>query len=99
MLSYDLPILKYGRGHDGKRIKGQFVVEKSIASMIAQAILRVSAEEGWSEESVRPILERGIRLEWSKKEEFGDLSTPFAMGLSKELGKPPRAIDVGFGLG
>lgn len=68
------------------------MVEKSIASMIAQAILRVSAEEGWSEESVRPILERGIRLEWSKKEEFGDLSTPFAMGLSKELGKPPRAI-------
>ena len=66
--------------------------EKRLAGLIVRAVKSVAAEEGWSQEILKPVLDRGLRLEWPKKEEFGDLSTPFVLGLSKGLGKPPRVL-------
>jgi len=68
------------------------VFENRLSGLIVRAVQRAGTDEGWSEEILKPVLDRGIRLEWPKKEEFGDLSTPLAMGLSKSLGKPPRTI-------
>lgn len=48
--------------------------------------------ESWPGDVLERALLRGVRLEWPKKEEFGDLSTPLAMSLAKELGKPPRTV-------
>ena len=66
--------------------------EKRVSGLFVRAVLKAGANEGWSEEVLKAVLDRGIRLEWPKKAEFGDLSTPLAMGLSKGLGKPPRII-------
>ena len=66
--------------------------EKRVSGLFVRAVQKAGANEGWSEEVLRPVLDRGVRLEWPKKEEFGDLSTPLAMGLSKGLGRSPRII-------
>ncbi len=66
--------------------------EKRLTGLIVRAVTSAAADEGWPQETLKPVLERGIRLEWPKKEEFGDLSTPLALGLSRSLGKSPRVL-------
>ncbi len=66
--------------------------EECVKGIITRAVLKSGSEEGWPLETIQSTLEKGLRLEWPKKEEFGDLSTPLVMGLSKGLGKPPRVI-------
>jgi len=68
------------------------VFEKRLTGLIVRAVTSAAADEGWPQETLKPVLERGIRLEWPKKEEFGDLSTPLALGLSRSLGKSPRVL-------
>lgn len=75
----------------GCGLDGVFVLEKIAADIIENAVRKTVEDEKWSECSL-PSIGRRIRLEWPNKEEFGDLSTPIAMGLSKTVGKPPRLI-------
>lgn len=67
------------------------MLEKIASGVLVRSIQNAIANEGWPEEAAQNV-ERGIRLEWQKKEEFGDLSTPCAMVLAKIVGKPPRVI-------
>ena len=66
--------------------------EGVVSELVARAVRMSGARQSWPVEILDRSLSRGVRLEWPKKEEFGDLSTPLAMSLAKELGKPPRTI-------
>ena len=66
--------------------------EGVVSELVARAVRMAGARDSWPVEILDRILARGVRLEWPKKEEFGDLSAPLAMSLAKELGKPPRTI-------
>ena len=41
--------------------------EKRLAGLIVRAVKSAAIDEGWSQEVLKPVLERGIRLEWPKK--------------------------------
>ena len=43
-------------------------------------------------EMLSNVVSSGVEIEIPKEEGFGDLSTPVAMGLAKQLKKPPRKI-------
>ena len=66
--------------------------EGVVSELVVRAVRVAGTRDSWPVDILDRILSRGVRLEWPKKEEFGDLSTPLAMSLAKELGKPPRTI-------
>ena len=66
--------------------------EGVVSELVTRAMRLAGAQNSWPQDVLDRILARGVRLEWPKKEEFGDLSTPMAMSLAKELGKPPRHV-------
>jgi len=68
------------------------VPEGVVSHLVTRAVRMAGVRESWPGEVLDRALLRGVRLEWPKKEEFGDLSTPLAMSLAKDLGKPPRTI-------
>ena len=67
------------------------MLEKIVSDLLEKAIAKTVEAEGWPE-AAKPSSDRGIKLEWPNKEEFGDLSSPYVMGLAKVVGKPPRVI-------
>ncbi|AKS24781.1 arginyl-tRNA synthetase [Leptospirillum sp. Group II 'CF-1'] len=54
--------------------------------------LRSYLQERGQGEDLATLLPKGIRLEFPKKDGFGDISTPVAMHLSAHLKTPPRKI-------
>ena len=55
-------------------------MEKILREILTKALTSSKSENG------------GVEIEIPKEEGFGDLSTPVAMGLAKQLKKPPRKI-------
>ena len=66
--------------------------EGVVSEIVTRAIRMAGAQNSWPQDVLDRTLARGVRLEWPKKEEFGDLSTPMAMSLAKDMGKTPRHV-------
>ncbi|MHB1511584.1 MAG: arginine--tRNA ligase, partial [Acidimicrobiales bacterium] len=59
---------------------------------IAESSLSSYLEGLGRTEKLQDLLPKGIRLEFPKKEGFGEISTPVAMHLAPILKQPPRKI-------
>jgi len=67
------------------------VLEIWVKDVISDALRSYLQERGQGED-LATLLPKGIRLEFPKKDGFGDISTPVAMHLSAHLKTPPRKI-------
>ncbi len=59
---------------------------------VAESSLSSYIQELGRTEDLRELIPKGIRLEFPKKEGFGEISTPVAMHLAPILKQPPRKI-------
>ncbi len=67
------------------------MLEIWVKDVISDALRSYLQERGQGED-LATLLPKGIRLEFPKKDGFGDISTPVAMHLSAHLKTPPRKI-------
>ena len=67
------------------------MLEIWVKDVISDALRSYLQERGQGED-LATSLPKGIRLEFPKKDGFGDISTPVAMHLSAHLKTPPRKI-------
>jgi arginyl-tRNA synthetase len=67
------------------------VLEIWVKDAISDTLRSYLKERGQGED-LATLLPKGVRLEFPKKDGFGDISTPVAMHLSAQLKTPPRKI-------